>query len=176
MTKQAIARAPSPRDHRGNYQGTQATFYIGAGTLWHVKILVLSCCSIQSIIHCCPNQTNIILTHQITELITAAHKPLLIDARWVPHNYLSSNWQRGGGELGVQTLGWVGQSVQTYRGTKGPHTPSPSLFFLARNLLAQSLPKTISYPQLLNQQQPKKVQIEWLPWIYVYHDSLAMCW
>ena len=122
MTKQAIARAPSPRDHRGNYQGTQATFYIGAGTLWLVKILVLSCCSIHSIIHCCPNQTNIIPTHQTTELITAAHRPLLIEARWVPHNYLSSNWQRGGGELGVQTLGWAGQGVQTYRGTKGPHT------------------------------------------------------
>ena len=32
----------------------------------------------------------------------------------------------GGGELGVQTLGWAGQGVQTYRGTKGPHT-SPLL-------------------------------------------------
>ena len=31
MTRQAIARAPSPRDHRANYHGTQATFYMGAG-------------------------------------------------------------------------------------------------------------------------------------------------
>ena len=115
------------------------------------------------------------------ELITEAQRLLLITT---PSQQLGTKLLKQqlteGRELGVQTLGWaLRQGVQTYRGTKGPHTYLPHpLFFLARNFLAQSLSKTISYPQLLNQQQPKKVKInDCLEFIsllrHCYHNFLA---